>query len=553
MINLSVTMTSLHRLPHKPDARSETVETLVGRVLRGLIRVPSFQRGLRWDRSDVAALFDSLYRGYPIGSLLFYKRPSQAERLEVGPLTIDAEESGEAWWVVDGQQRLTALAACLARPEPLPSRPSEHDPFVLYFDPEQQTFEPPPAKGEVMSTWVPLPRLLDSSQLSEWVFGWPHGDDERLRKVVFEAGSRIREYAIPLYLIEPEAGSEVAEQIYVRVNMSGKALEWTDVHMALFGRDGSFPATLPELAEELREVGMGKLDENRLLTGLIALRGKDPTKTLLDHHRRDPDFLRDAIQESLPVLRRVLSFLRADAEIPHLRLLPKSILLDILIRFFALHPDPGPRSRLLLTRWFWRTVLGAGAFEDRTLRRRGISAVNADEEESVQRLLRLVWNERPRPLELPASFDARADESRIALLSMVHMQPRSLLDERPIDPAAVIEENDKKAFLKIVDRVPSASTRSPANRLIHTPRIQIRKLLLERIDYHGFDDPVLGSHAIDSEAAEALSSGDLEGFLDARGIKLVTAMQRFTDRLAAWGYNDRPSVDHLLAHAEISP
>jgi len=40
-------------------------------VYRGHVRVPSFQRGLRWEASDVQDLFDSIYRGYPIGSLLF--------------------------------------------------------------------------------------------------------------------------------------------------------------------------------------------------------------------------------------------------------------------------------------------------------------------------------------------------------------------------------------------------------------------------------------------------------------------------------------------------
>ena len=116
-------MPSPPRLPRKPEARTEKVEDLVERVLRGVVRVPEFQRGLKWDADDVRDLFDSIHRGYPIGSLLFYKRPAAAARLEVGPLKIDAREISEAWWVVDGQQRLTALAGCLARPIPIPTEP----------------------------------------------------------------------------------------------------------------------------------------------------------------------------------------------------------------------------------------------------------------------------------------------------------------------------------------------------------------------------------------------------------------------------------------------
>ena len=102
--------------------------------------------------------------------------------------------------------------------------------------------------------------------------------------------------------------------------------------------------------------------------------------------------------------------------------MPKSILLDILTRFFALHPDPTSRTRILLARWFWRTILGAGVFNDRTLRRRGIGAVGDDAEESVQSLLALARKERPRPFELPDSFDASADQSRIVLLALAHLR-----------------------------------------------------------------------------------------------------------------------------------
>jgi hypothetical protein len=45
--------------------------------------------------------------------------------------------------VVDGQQRVTALAVCLTRPLPFPSRPGAKDSYVLFFDAENQKFERP--------------------------------------------------------------------------------------------------------------------------------------------------------------------------------------------------------------------------------------------------------------------------------------------------------------------------------------------------------------------------------------------------------------------------
>lgn len=494
-------------------------------------------------------LFDSLYRGYPIGALLFYKRSAEMERLSLGPLLIEAPEA-EAWWVVDGQQRITALTVCLIRPAPLPSRPNPKDPYVVFFDAGTQTFTPPPASSRIPSTWVPVPHLLDATQLSEWVHTWEHGTDEALRRLVFEAGSRIREYAIPYYLIETE-DAKVAEEIFYRTNQAGKQLEWTDVHKALFGGESSFPSTLPELSEQLIEAGMGRLEEDRLLTCLFALRGLDPTRSFAEHYRKDPEFLREAVPEALPVLRRVLSFLRRDAGIPHLKLLPKSILLDVLTRFFLRFAEPQPRTRILLARWFWRTLLGAGTFDDRTLRRRGIAAVGEDEEQSVQALLRLVRKERPRAPELPEAFDARADDSRIAFLALSHLGPRDLATDELIDVAGVLEAQGRDVFLKILSQSGLAGSRGAANRMIHTRVAAVPQLLRRRIAEHGVDDTVLKSHAIDTQVAELLAAGDLEGFLAQRAVTLTAEVHRFAERRAAWDQNDRPSIDHLLAEAGI--
>lgn len=536
------------RLPKRPEARSEKVEDLVDKVYRGRIRVPWFQREWNWDRSDVQELFDSVYRGYPIGSLLFYRRQAPADRLRLGPLVIDAAEEPEAWWVVDGQQRLTTLTVCLKRPVPLPANPpKDADPFVLYFDVAEQAFQLPPRAGEPPTTWVPLPKLLDASELTDWAFGWEHGRNEVLRRLLFEAGARVREYSVPLYLVE--AQEEAARQIFVRTNKRGKSLGWKAVHKALFGREEAHPSTLSDLGADLAGVGMGDLSGERLLTALMSLRGLDPTRTLDEHYRRDPAALRDAVQEALPILRRVLSFLRRDAAIVHLRLLPKRVLVDVLARFFALHPTPSARSRALLCRWFWRTVLGAGVLDDRTLRRQGIRAIGDDEEASVQALLALVDRSRRRPFELPQAFDGRSDDNRIVLCALGNLEPRHLETAQPLDLATLIEEQGKEAFVRIVKRSGVAGSRGPANRILQPKGLQVMRLLkTQRTPLLGAAE-IPSSHAISPEALERLAREDFAGFLAARAETLTAVVQRFGDRMAAWEHSDRPSVDYLLQHA----
>jgi hypothetical protein len=531
----------------KLEAAAETVEDLVHFVLRGRVRVPDFQRGLKWGPDDVVALFDSIYRGYPVGSVLLRKGKADAVRLEVGSVVVDAPETQEALWVVDGQQRLTALTAGLSRTS-VPTTPA--DPWVVYFDAADQTFHPPPQTGDIPSTWAPVARLLDASVLSEWVFQWKHGGDAALRASVFQAGSRIRQYRIPLYVVETDDETSLRE-IFYRINNFGKNLTWDEVHDALFGRRGEHPSTLPELAGELQKLGMGRPDEEQLLSCLISFKGLDVTRNVAEHYRKDPEVLSGAAQAALSAIRGALSFLKRQAEIPHLRLLPRSLPLVVLTRFFALYPEPKPRTLTLLTRWAWRSLLSASFYDERTLLRHGVAAIReGDEERSAQTLLSLVPKERREPYSLPARFDARAADSRLALLGLVSLRPLDLKDRAPIDVADLIERQDVEAFRRIY---PGAGPlyRSPANRALMSGTGAARRELAEVAYREGLDSEILLSHGINPLAVELLVNGPEEEFLALRQHNIEETVNLLGERLAEWSRTDRPSISYLLHQAEL--
>ena len=55
-----------------------SIRKIIEKTLSGEIRIPSFQRGFVWEPEKVAFFIDSLYKGYPIGSLcLFGRDPGQ--------------------------------------------------------------------------------------------------------------------------------------------------------------------------------------------------------------------------------------------------------------------------------------------------------------------------------------------------------------------------------------------------------------------------------------------------------------------------------------------
>ncbi len=541
-------------LQRRPEAGAESVEDLVDRVLRGEVRIPTFQRPLKWEATDVVDLFDSVYHGYPIGALLLRAAPAPAGPVRIGPLELFSPDIARALWVVDGQQRLTSLAAGLARPAPEVGQPMPRDAFVVFFDPRTERFHSPPASGAVPSGWVPVWRLRDAAALSEWIIQeWTEARDARLRAVVFEAAKRLREYRVPYYVIETP-DEEIAKVIFDRVNTRGKQLERADVFNALFGHKGTAPSTLGELADELACVGMGAPDEqSQLLPGLVALRGLDVTRPFAELAHDHPDEFTGVIAEAAPVFRRVLGFLRVHAEVPHLRLLPYSTPLIVLVRFFALHPEPNQRTLTLLVRWTWRSFLSPSR-DDRTLRRRGVSSIGGDEESSVQAMLALVASNRAEAYRLPERFDARAAESRMALLALAAERPRTLAEERGetpyVDIAAAIESRDKDAFRPVFSGSGGALS-SPANRILLGGVGAARQALRTFVDVTGTDNAVLHSHLISPESARALVRNDADAFVELRAIDLARAVNDMGERLAEWGQNDRPSIEYLLAQGNL--
>lgn len=125
-------------LERRPEARTFKVEDLLAEVRLGRVRIPPFQRGIRWKWQDAAKFFDSLYRGYPVGTLLFWETDAEPAEVHFGSVHISAQARTDALWVVDGQQRLVSLARVLPAPEP------DADGFALYFDLDQRSFVRPP-------------------------------------------------------------------------------------------------------------------------------------------------------------------------------------------------------------------------------------------------------------------------------------------------------------------------------------------------------------------------------------------------------------------------
>ena len=89
-----------------------TIEELVSMIERGELRLPEMQRRYVWRSTRVRDLLDSLYRGYPSGTILLWETD---EKVPLQDMAIQQSDNPyvSTRLLLDGQQRLTSLAAVI--------------------------------------------------------------------------------------------------------------------------------------------------------------------------------------------------------------------------------------------------------------------------------------------------------------------------------------------------------------------------------------------------------------------------------------------------------
>ncbi|MGB9206216.1 MAG: DUF262 domain-containing protein, partial [Terriglobales bacterium] len=85
-----------------------SIASLMDEIAREVIALPDLQRPFVWEDTKVRDLLDSLFVGFPVGTLVFWHTSSDKDARTLG-----AERPGlrATSLVIDGQQRLTSLYA----------------------------------------------------------------------------------------------------------------------------------------------------------------------------------------------------------------------------------------------------------------------------------------------------------------------------------------------------------------------------------------------------------------------------------------------------------
>ena len=400
---------------------------MLQRLKDGAIRVPTFQRPLKWDRQDNRLFFDSIFKSFPVGSLLMWVRDAPAARVELGPFHADVPGRPNAWQVVDGQQRLTALAGAL-----LPAE-KRHADFDFVVDTETGDVVGP--RSHPPPRWVPLAVLADTERLLAYLHANPSVDVTKVSAL----SKRLREYPLSAAILEADQQPFV-EEVFTRLNTAGKRLTATEVFRASQANRKGDRALSRALQVGLT-FDFGRLDESNLLRALKALSGRDPFSDAAIDDEDTGEALVRGTAEAVAFLKSV--------GVPIVELLPYPLLFGVLVSFFGARGAVLPRNRQLLGYWFWRTTftfrMGADFSDARRIYR---FARIKDESEAVQALLNDVGRElRFPPFDPPPTL--RSAEGKALALWLLHLRPRDLETDEPIAVEELLSREKLRAFRQL--------------------------------------------------------------------------------------------------------
>lgn len=339
-----------------------SIATLVGMYKRGELRLPEIQRHYVWRATRVRDLLDSLYRGYPSGSILMWETD---EPVPTRDSAVSQETSAFVGrkLLLDGQQRLTSLTAVVngepvqvrGRKRPIdilfnlehPDGPprdvvevegDEESPLSEEDESENDLEEGGEEAGEkeglqeqlnsrtfvvgsrsLLSKpqWVSVSEVFKSDDYSAILLrlgiekiGDPRAVryQERLNKL-----KKIRDYSYVVHVLERAMSYEEVTDIFVRVNSLGAKLRSSD--LALAQMTSRWPKLLRDLEEfqEECEKNWFTIDLGQLVRAIVVFATQ---QCLFRSVATTPvEKLKQGWEEAKEGLRFAINFLRSNAGI----------------------------------------------------------------------------------------------------------------------------------------------------------------------------------------------------------------------------------------------
>ena len=231
---------------------SRSLKILLDQIDSGELALPEIQRDFVWNRKNVLLLFDSLYRGLPIGYMLVWKAKTM-----VGPKPFKGRKKirvGRGFdsfygYLLDGQQRLTAIRLVKDGDSNYPLM------FALWPDDEHKSDEERfsyKARWNTNNPWyVPVADIINKQVTPYQLIEKLKDDDADFNPDahadrILACASKLQgimDYEVGVIEYEDDHYRKATE-LFIRFNSTGKKLKGTDLVSA------ELALTVPELVSQ---------------------------------------------------------------------------------------------------------------------------------------------------------------------------------------------------------------------------------------------------------------------------------------------------------------
>lgn len=309
---------------------SYPVGALIGDIDLGKIGLPDLQRPFVWPNVNVRNLFDSLYKGYPAGFLLFWDTGAEGELKGIGTKNAKAVPRLA---IVDGQQRLTSLYAVI-KGEEVVRKSFKKERIRIAFNPLTERFAVADAAivkdksfiPDISELWKPganvftiakefLDRLSAVREVSD-------ADMLKIQNSIGHLHGLTNQYSFTALTLAATADGATVADVFVRINGEGKKLNQSDFIMTLMsvywdegraeleafaaaattpsdGQASPFNHFIKPSPDQMLRVTIGlALKRARLENVYNALRGRDAKTGLEYPEKRDEQFRRMQVGQS---------------------------------------------------------------------------------------------------------------------------------------------------------------------------------------------------------------------------------------------------------------
>ncbi len=206
----------------------------------GIIGLPDIQRPFVWPDTKVRDLFDSMYKGYPVGYFLFWSNANVEHTKGIGT---SYKQKHPNLLIVDGQQRLTSLYAVIKGQEIIRENYTKAT-IVIAFNPLEEKFEIPDASirknpryfQNISALWLPNVNIIrvinDFLNNLKKTVALTYEEEEKIQNAFIQL-KNLESYPFSALELSTNISEEQVADVFVRINSQGKTLNQADFILTL--------------------------------------------------------------------------------------------------------------------------------------------------------------------------------------------------------------------------------------------------------------------------------------------------------------------------------